>query len=132
MADSSIVIPNDINKILSERASVWRNWDEAQSQFKEMEKLSSQVASSTPTQIPSELTNEKNPAAEITAASQNFQTELARINKGQEGIKAYQAEIKRIETQQLVTVIVIGIIVAIVLCVVVFGGISVLSSILSG
>jgi len=123
MANSGIVIPNEINKILSERASLWERLDKAQSQFKEMEGLSSQVASSTPAPILPELTDEKTPPSEVAAALQNFQSELARINKGKESISAYQAEIKRIETQQLITVIVVGVIIAIVLCAIVFGGI---------
>lgn len=131
MSNSGIVIPNEINKILSERASLWAKLDQAQSQFKEMEGLSSQVASSNPSQILPELTDEKTPHSEIAASLQNFQSELARINKGKESISAYQAEIKRIETQQLITVIVVGVIIAIVLCAIVFGGISFLNSLMS-
>lgn len=131
MANSGIVIPSEINKILSERTSLWGSLDQAQAQFKEMENLSPQVASSTPSSIPPELTDDKTPPSEVAAALQNFQSELARINKGKETIGAYQAEIKRIENQQLVTVIVVGVIIAIVLCAIVFGGISLLNSLMS-
>lgn len=127
MANSGIIIPNEINAILSERASLWEKLDQSQSQFKEMEDLSLQVASSTPSQIPSELTAEKTPPSEIAAALQNFQSELDCIKKGNESISAYQAEIKRIETQQLITVIVGGVILAIVLFAIVFGVISLLN-----
>lgn len=131
MANSGIVIPSEINNILSERTSLWGSLDQAQSQFKEMENLSSQVASSTPSSIPPELTDDKTPPSEVATALQNFQSELTRINKGKETISAYQAEIKRIETQQLVTVIVVGVIITIVLCAIVFGGMSLLNSLMS-
>lgn len=131
MADSGIIIPTELSKIISERTTLWQKFEETQSQFKEMEKLASQVASSTPVQVPSELTSDKTPPAEVAAALQNFRGELARISKSQEDIKAYQAEIKKIENQQLTLVIVVGIVLAIVLCIAAFGGIAIVSAILS-
>ena len=120
MADSDIVIPTEINEIVSERATLWHKFDEAQSQFNEIEKFASQVTSSTPAQVPSELASARTPPDEVAAALQNFQAELARISKGQEGIKTYQAEIKKIENQQLIAMIVVGVVIAIILCVVAF------------
>jgi hypothetical protein len=131
MVDSDLVIPNEIGKIVNERATLWQRFEESQSQFNEIEKLASQFASSTSAQIPSELTSEKTPPAEVTAALQNFKGELARISKGQEGIKAYQAEIKRIKDQQLAIIIVVGLVITAVLCVAAFGGIAIVNEILS-
>jgi hypothetical protein len=131
MADSGVVIPEDISRIVNERANLWQRFEESQSQVSEIEKLASQVASSTPAQIPTELTSDKTPPAEVAAALQNFQGELTRINKGQEGIKAYQAEIKKIENQQLTIIIVVGLIIAAVLCIAAFGGLAIVNQILS-
>ena len=115
MANSEIVIPSEINTILNERALLWENLDQAQMQFKEAESLSSQVASSAPSKILPNLTDENTPPSEISAALQHFQSEITHINKGKESISAYQAEIKRIENQRLITVIVVVVITALVL-----------------
>lgn len=131
MANSGIVIPNEINTILSDRASLWKSLDQTQAQFKEMENLSSQVTSSAPSKIPSDLTDENTPPSEIAAASQHFQSEIARIAKGRESINAYQSEIKRIENQQLITVIIVGVIIVLILCAIAYGGYSLINSLIS-
>ena len=127
MSSSSIIIPSGISTIINERVTLWQKFDEAQSQFNEIDKLASQVASSNPAQILSELTDEKTPPAEVTTALQNFQAELAIIGKARNDIKAYQAEIKKIKNQQMVIaviVIIVGLITTVLLCSVAFGMIS--------
>ena len=131
MENSGIVIPSDIGKIVDERNTLWQEFDEAQHQFDEMNKLAPQIAPSVAAQIPSELTGDKTPPLEVIAAAKNFQAELARIAIAQETIKAYQAEIKKVESQQLTTVIVVGIVIAVFLCFLAFGGIAVINSIVS-
>jgi hypothetical protein len=96
-----------------------------------MEKLSSQISASTAAQIPAELTTDKTPPAEIAAAYQNFQAEMARIAKAQEGIKTYQAEIKKIEGQRTTMMILIGLGVVVLLGIMACGGFAVLNAILS-
>jgi hypothetical protein len=123
MANSGIILPTEISNLVSERTTLWQKFDEAQSQFNEIEKLASQIASSTPAQIPSELTNDRTPPAEVVAALQNLQMELMRISKGQDTIKGYQAEIKKLESQQLTIVIAVGLLIAIVLSIIALGGI---------
>jgi hypothetical protein len=132
MANTAVVIPNEINGILNERANIWTKLNSAQSQFKELEKLSSQILpGSSPAEIPAELTNEKTPPSEIAAALQNLQAELEISKKAQENIRACEAEINRIKQQRMIVTIVVGIILAIFVCAVVFGGISFINSLLS-
>lgn len=131
MANSGIIIPTEISNLISERTALWQKFEEAQSQFNEMEKLASQIASSTPAQIPSELTNDRTPPAEIATALQNLQMELVRMGKGQDSIKGYQAEIKKIESQQLTIVIAVGLLIAVVLSIMALGGISIVVVLLS-
>jgi hypothetical protein len=131
MADSGIVITYEISKILDERASLRQELDNARNQFTELEKLVSQGTSSIPAQIPAELTSTKTPPAEIAAALQYFQLELTRINKAQEAIRGYQAEINEIETKQRVIVVVVGVIIAIVLLAIAFGGMDLITSVMS-
>jgi len=131
MSNSGIVVPSDISQILSERANTWGQFDQAQNQLTEMEKLSSQIVASSLAQIPTELTSEKTPPAEVAAAYQNFQAEMARIAKAQEGIKTHQAEIKKIEGQRTTMMILIGLGVVLLLGIVACGGFSLLSAILS-
>ncbi len=131
MENSGIVIPSDIGKIVDERNTLWQKFDEAQHQFDEMNKLAPQISSSVAAQIPSELTGHKTPPLEVIAAVQNFQAELARIAKAQETIKLHQAEIKKVESQQLITVVVVGILIGVLLCFLAFGGIAFINSLLS-
>jgi hypothetical protein len=128
MADSGIVIPYEISKILNDRAGLWQRLDEAQRQFDELDKLDSLIKATMLAQLPPELTSEKTPPAEIAAALKNIQAELARIDKSQESIRAYQAEIKFIEKKQLITVIVVGVIMVFILGAIVFGGIAIINS----
>ncbi len=131
MADSGIVITYEISKILDERADLRQELDNTRNQFTELEKLASQVASSIPAQIPAELTSTKTPPAEIAAALQYFQSELTRINKAQEAIRVYQAEINELENKQRMIVVVIGVIIAIVLLAIAFGGMDFITSMMS-
>jgi hypothetical protein len=131
MSDSGIVIPSDISDIISERVTVWEKFDEAQGQVAEMEKLSSQITVSNAAQIPAELTTDNTPPAEVAAAYRNFQAEMARIAKAQEGIKTYQAEIKKIEGQRTTMMILIGLGVVVLLGIMACGGFVVLNAILS-
>ena len=131
MADSGIVITYEISKILDERASLRQELDNARNQFTELEKLASQVASSTSAQIPDELTSTKTPPAEIAAALQYFQFELTRINKAQEDITVYQAEINELEYKQRIIVVVFGVIIALVLLAIAFGGMDLINSMMS-
>jgi hypothetical protein len=128
MAESDIVIPSDVNKIITERVTLWERFDKSQSEINEMNSKNEPIAVSTPAQIPGELSTEKTPPAEIAAAYQLFQAELAKIGQFQNTIKEYQSEIKKIEDQQklIITIAVIGaiILVVVVACL----GISLLSS----
>lgn len=114
MTESSVVIPPDINHVISERATLWQKFDEAESQFSEINKLTShQIASSTPAPIPSELTDEKTPPAEVAIALKNLQTELSLISKSTESIEDYEIEIQQIEKNRR-TAIVIGVVLMII------------------
>jgi hypothetical protein len=132
MANIAVVIPNEINRILNERANIWNKLIESQTQFKELEKLSAYLQpGSSPAEIPSELTDEKTPPSEIAAALQSFQAELEVIQKAQEDIKIYEAELNRIKRQRMIVGIVVGLILAILVCAAVFGGVSFIKSLLS-
>lgn len=131
MADSDIIIPMGIRDIIEERAALWKNFDDAQSQLAEMEKMSSQMAPSAVARIPDELSREKTPFSEIAAAHQSFRTELTRIAQSQESIKTYQAEIKKIEQHQKTIAILVGLGIAVVLGILACGGFYVLSLILN-
>jgi hypothetical protein len=130
MSNSGIVVPSDTSQILNERANIWGQFDQAQNQLAEMEKLSSQIVASSLADIPTELSGEKTPPAEVAAAHQNFRAEMARIAKAQEGIKTYQAEIKKIEGQRTTMMILIGLGVVVLLGIVACGGLTILSAIL--
>ena len=127
MSNSTVMIPSDVSTIISERVTLWQKFDEAQSQFNEIDKLASQVDSSNPAQIPPELTDGKTPPVEVAAALQNLQAELARIETAQNDIQAHQAEIKKIKNQQIavvVLVVIVALITTIFLCGAVMQGIS--------
>jgi len=111
MADSGVVIPAKIGKIVNERATLWKKLDESQSQYSQLEKLGAQVASSTPSPVPSVLTDEATPPAELSAAVQKLQEELASIAKAQEEIHSAEIEIKRLANRQLTVVIVVTVII---------------------
>lgn len=118
MVNSGVVLPADINSILNERATLWQTFDEAQSQFSEINQLSSLIVTSIPAQIPSELTDEKTPPAEVAAALRNLQAELARIAESTKGTKAHETEIRRLKNRQKVLVIIAGAIIVTTLCLV--------------
>ena len=113
MADSGLVIPSELGRIVSERTSLWQRFDASQSQISEIEGLAHEVASSTPAEIPSELTSDKTPVAEVTAALQGLQAELAEISKAQASIQAHEAEIQRLraERQKILMIAVIAIVI---------------------
>ncbi len=116
MANSGLVFPNELGRTVSERATLWQKFDESQSQVGEIEKLASQVASSTPAEIPSELTGDKTPSAEVAAALHGLQAELVEISKAQASIKAYENEIQRLKAErQKVIAIASAVIVIIIL-----------------
>lgn len=119
MADSGLVIPSELGRIVSERATLWQRFDASQSQIGEIEKLAHEVSSSTPAEIPSELTGDKTPVAEVAAALQGLQSELAEISKAQASIQTHEAEILRLKAERqkilMIAVIVIVIIVLVVL-----------------
>jgi hypothetical protein len=131
MANITVVIPNEINKILNERANIWNKLVEAQTQFKELEKLSAQIIpGSSPAEIPPELTEEQTPPSEIAAALQNLQAEMEITKKAQEDVRIYEAELNRIKRQRMIVGIFVGLILAILVCAAVFGGISFIKSLL--
>lgn len=115
MADSGFVIPSELGRIVNERATLWQSFDASQSQLGEIERLAHEVASSTPAEIPSELTSDKTPVAEVAAALQNLQAELAEISKAQANIQAHEAEIQRLkaERQKILIIAVIAIVVVV-------------------
>lgn len=129
MTNSGFLIPADIGAVVSERTQIWKQIDDAQSQFNDMEKQAAQFSSITPAPIPSELSTESTPPAEVAMAVKGFRDELTQIGKHQEEIKAHQAEIAKIKSQQTTTFIIAGIVIAIVLCFVVFGGMGIINSI---
>ncbi|MBK9926321.1 MAG: hypothetical protein IPP66_13655 [Anaerolineales bacterium] len=131
MSNTGFVIPSDIRQILEERDKTWQEFDVAQDHVQEMEKRSSQVVIDNFAQLPTELTNEKTPPAEIAAAYQNFQTEMAKISQAQESIKVYQAEIKKIQSQRTTRAILIGIGIVIILAIAVCAGSAIINAIIS-
>jgi len=131
MSNSGVVIPSDISKLLNERVGIWQPFDEAQSQFEEIDKLSSQVASINPGQIPVELTSEKTPPAEVAAAYHHFQAELVKIVEAQEHIKAYQTEIQKIENRQKTIAVLIGLAIIVFMAIAACGVLAIINSLLS-
>jgi hypothetical protein len=111
--------------------AAWNVYDAAQSQLGEMEKFSSQLANISPAQIPLELTSEKTPPAEIAVAHRNLRAELAKIAEAQNDIKAYQAEITRIESQRRTLIAIAVIVIIVFLCIAACGGLFVLNALLS-
>ena len=131
MAETDIVIPSDVNKIITERVVLWERFDKSQREINEMNSRNAPLAVSTPAQIPAELSNEKIPPAEIAAAYQLVQGELARIEQYQNANKGYEAEIKKIEDQRKLIITIVVIVAIILVVIVACLGISLLSSLLS-
>jgi hypothetical protein len=113
MADSGVVIPSEISEVIEERVVLWQQLEKSQNQFRKIEKLASPVASSTPTQIASELTSDGTPPAEITVALHNLKEELARIDEAEDDIEEYQNEIE--EIQRLWTIVIVTIVIAMII-----------------
>lgn len=115
MANSGLVIPNELGKIVSDRATLWQKFDESQSQIGEIEKLASQVASSTPAEIPSHLTDDKTPSAEVAAALHGLQAELVEITKAQASIEAYEDEIQRLKAERQKVIAIAAVVIVIII-----------------
>jgi len=107
---SGIVITSDVGDIIAERAELWRTYDEAQQHFgkmdfKELDRLATEVLAAVPADLPPKLTDEGTPSSEVAAALHKFQEELARMAEARGDIANYRVEIKKVESQRLMVVI---------------------------
>jgi succinate dehydrogenase/fumarate reductase flavoprotein subunit len=110
MANSSVVIPAEISKVVEERVALWQQLEKAQSQFSEIDKMGSSVVSSTPAEIESELKSVGTPPAEIAAALHNLKKELNKITAAEDDIKKHHNEIRDI--QSFWTIVIVAVVVA--------------------
>lgn len=128
MADSGVVIPSEIQKVVGERTSLWKDFDKTQKTFAELEDLAQQVSQHQPATIPRALSDAKTPPAEISAASQKFHLEFKNIAKSQADIRTYQEEIDKIKQRRLIITIVVSLIAIGILCAIGSGVISLINT----
>ena len=95
MATSDIVIPNDLQQLLTERQRIQEDQTQASSQMARIEQLATQVRAPAglqpePVQL---LTIDNLPPAEIGAALGHLEAEVRTIGAAQQGIDQDHAEI---------------------------------------
>ncbi len=121
MDQSGVVITPDVSKIIAERAELWQQFDDAHEHFSKMDfsevdQLATEVAAAIPAEMSSKLSKEGTPATEVAAAFHKFQEELAHMAERRDEIAAYRAEIKKVESQRRLIVILAGLTIMFVLC----------------
>lgn len=99
MDNSSVLIPEEINKALNERADTWRGLDAARANLDKAESYTAKVGKDINAAPMSPLTNGDSPATEIYAALQQIEREVADINKAEGTIQSYSADIERLKNQ---------------------------------
>jgi cell division protein FtsX len=94
MADSTVVIPPDIDAALAERATIWASLDQASANLKKIEELGGQIEGGKEGVQPAEaLTLGKLPPTEVAAVLAELETELANIKQAEADIEKHKKEI---------------------------------------
>lgn len=96
----SILIPGEISEIIDERTRILKELNEAKNTAAQLHKHSSQIAHDATSadiseQIPSLLTTEGTPPAELAATLTSLETEFEKIGNAQAGIRTYEGQIQR-------------------------------------
>jgi len=127
MADSGVVIPNDLIRVVDTHNNLWDQYDTSAAQASKLSELANTFPGhgSAPPFAP--LTPENTPASELTASLAFVQHELENVSKMNAAIDERREQIRKIKSQA--QLIVIGIVLLII--VVLVGGGALLVSILS-
>lgn len=102
----SLLIPSDISEIIDEQVRILKNFDEANNKSTQLHKHSSHIVhdvtdADTSEQIPTQLSEDGTPPAELMVALTSLEAELEKIAKAQAAIRTNEGEIRRgIETRR--------------------------------
>lgn len=115
MADSTVVIPPDVDSALNERATLWTSFDQASANLQKIKELGGQIGGATDGIQPADsLTAEGSPPVEVAAVLTALEAELAGIQQAEADILKHEKEIASHKTMRTV-LIVVGILVLLVI-----------------
>lgn len=115
MADSTVVIPPDVDTALNERATIWTSFDQASASLQKIKELGGQIGGATDGIQPADsLTAEGSPPVEVAAVLTALEAELAGIQQAEADILKHEKEIASHKTMRTV-LIVIGILVLLII-----------------
>jgi hypothetical protein len=108
------LISSDISTVIEERIRILTNLSQAKSIAAQLQGHSSQIVHyvtdvATSEQIPTRLTSEGTPSAELTVALTLLEAEFEKINEAQAGIKTYESQIQREKEKRRVLLIGTGV-----------------------
>lgn len=117
MADSTFLIPTDIDAALKERADVWGEYDRAVGALKKIEELSGKLGGTdVSVEAAQTLTPAGLPPLEIHAALSAVEAELSAIQNAEAEIKGHEEEIaKHKQLRTILIVVAIAVILIVIL-----------------
>lgn len=105
MADSTVVIPSDVDAALNERATIWASLDQVAANLKKIEELGGQIGGGREGAQPAEpLTLDGLPPSEVAAVLVALETELANIKQAEADIEKHGKEISSHKTTRMVLI----------------------------
>jgi hypothetical protein len=123
MSNSNIIIPSDLSTLISERERILQGADHSARWVAELNQLSSQVADCPPAVLQAAFSQEHTPPAELASVLPVLKNELENINRLRADIAGCQMEIQQIQKRDK-TIVIVGVVVAILLIVILIAKIS--------
>jgi hypothetical protein len=99
MSNSGVLVPDDLNKALNERAEIWRGLDAARANMDKINSHVSKVGENMGAAPIAPLTQQSTPPTEIFHALQQVEGEVSAINQAEQKIQEFSAEIERLKAQ---------------------------------
>ena len=107
MSSTNVIVPPDVNQLITEREHVWSNFDRAQTLVEEFRKLCSHVPNVAPAnlQLPAPPNN---PPAYLETTMQQIKQELAAVEKLNAEIRSCHEQIEAIKRNEKMTIALIA------------------------
>lgn len=120
MSSNNVIVPPDVNQLITEREHVWTNFDRAQNLVEEFRKLSSRVPNVAPAnmQLPASVNN---PPAHLETTMQQINQELAAVEKLNAEMRSCHEQIEAIKRSEKMTIALIagGVLVVLIIFIIV-------------
>lgn len=115
MAESTFVLPTDIDAALKERAEVWSDYDGAVAALRNLEQITGRFGETRDAGPAQPLTAGNQPAQELQADLAAVQAELAAITDAEMQIQAHQAEIAQHRKTRTTLIVIAAILVIVII-----------------